>query len=100
MKSLSCIFLQLLVVLSLSIGHTPVAAQTTLRPNAVDDAFFTDPGTLVTMPVLANDSDLQGLPLTVVAISAPGNGTATFNNTTVFYTPNSGFSGIDSLTYT
>jgi len=100
MKSLSCILLQCLIVLSLFVGHTPVAAQTVRPPSAVDDAETTSPGTPLTISVLANDTDPQNLSLEVVSVGAPANGTATTNGTTVVYTPISDFSGIDTFTYT
>ncbi len=53
----------------------------------------------ITVNVLANDSDVDG-PLTVSAVSAP-NGVATINpDGTVSYTPNPGFSGTETVTYT
>ncbi len=49
---------------------------------------------------LANDSDIDGDPLTVLAIGAPTQGMATLAGNTVFYTPTLGFTGRDSFTYT
>lgn len=55
----------------------------------------------VAINVLANDSDPQGLPLMVVAVTVPGHGTATINaNNAVTYTPNNNFKGADSFNYT
>ncbi|MBV7265915.1 Ig-like domain-containing protein [Erythrobacter ani] len=63
------------------------------------DTATTDEDTPVTIPVLANDSDLDGDPLTVVSASAP-NGTVTINpDGTVTYTPEPNFSGTDTITY-
>ncbi len=70
-------------------------------PSAVDDLTSTPMNTLVVVSVLANDSDADGHPLTVTAVSAPANGTAVINpDDTVIYTPNPAFLGIDSFTYT
>ncbi|NJS13815.1 MAG: tandem-95 repeat protein [Sphingopyxis sp.] len=75
--------------------------------NAVNDApvanastATTSEDTPVTVPVLANDTDLDGDPLTVTAASAP-NGTVVINpDGTVTYTPNANFNGTDTISYT
>ncbi len=76
--------------------------------NAVNDAPVANPSTaatdedtpLLNIPVLANDTDADGNPLTVTAASAP-NGTVTINaDGTVNYTPNPNFNGTDIITYT
>jgi hypothetical protein len=69
-------------------------------PVAANDAATTDEDTPVTIPVLANDSDVESDPLTVTAASAP-NGTVTINaDGTISYTPNANFNGPDTITYT
>ncbi len=69
-------------------------------PVAIDDAAFTGPGTPVVIPVLGNDTDADGDPLTVASATAPTNGTVTINpDGTITYTPNTGYSGIDTFTY-
>jgi CshA-type fibril repeat protein len=69
-------------------------------PVAVDDSASTNEDTPVTVPLLANDSDLDGDPLTITAASAP-NGTVVINpDGTVTYTPNANFTGTDTITYT
>lgn len=69
-------------------------------PVAIDDAATTEEDTPVTIPVLDNDMDAEGDPLTVVAGSA-ANGTVTINpDGTITYTPNRNFNGIDTITYT
>jgi uncharacterized repeat protein (TIGR01451 family) len=50
--------------------------------------------------VLANDSDLDNDPLTITAVSSPAHGTAVIQGSQVLYTPQAGFIGGDSLTYT
>ena len=69
-------------------------------PIANPDSATTAAGTTVTIPVMANDSDPDGDPISVSAISTkPANGTASRFNNQVNYTPNAGFSGTDSLRY-
>jgi CshA-type fibril repeat protein len=68
-------------------------------PVAVDDATVTNEETPVTIPVLANDSDVDGDPLTVTSATAP-NGTVVINpDGTVTYTPDPDFNGTDTITY-
>ncbi len=69
-------------------------------PVAVNDVIGTDEDVPVRIPVLSNDSDADGDPLTVTAASAP-NGTVVINpDGTVTYTPRADFSGTDTVTYT
>jgi CshA-type fibril repeat protein len=69
-------------------------------PVASNDTATTDEDTLVTIPVLTNDTDIDGDPLTVTAASSP-NGTVTINaDGTISYTPNANFNGTDTITYT
>jgi hypothetical protein len=68
-------------------------------PVAVDDTVTTDEDTPVTVPVLDNDSDVDGDDLTVTGASAP-NGTVTINpDGTITYTPDPDFNGADVITY-
>lgn len=70
-------------------------------PVAFDDAAITDEDVAVTVNVLANDSDVDGDLLSVSTVSAASNGSVFINaDNTVTYTPNAGFSGVDSFTYT
>ena len=69
-------------------------------PLAVNDAANVTEDGQVTIPVLANDSDPDGDPLTVTSASA-ANGTVTVNpDGTITYTPNANFNGTDFITYT
>jgi hypothetical protein len=55
----------------------------------------------VTIPVLANDSDPNGDPLTVTAVTQGTFGGVVINaGTTVTYTPSAGFAGTDTFQYT
>jgi Ca2+-binding RTX toxin-like protein len=72
----------------------------TTGPDANPDVAVTDEDTPVTVPVLNNDTDGNGQPLTVTTATAP-NGTVVINpNGTVTYTPAEDFNGEDTITYT
>jgi hypothetical protein len=72
-----------------------------LPPLANPDSATTSAGVAVTIPVLANDSDPNGDPLTITAIGSAVGGTATFNAANiVFFTPAAGFAGAGSFVYT
>jgi len=70
-------------------------------PVAVDDFASTSVNTAVNVEVLLNDFDLDGDVLSITEIVLPPlNGTASINTDgTITYTPNPGFSGIDTFTY-
>jgi LPXTG-motif cell wall-anchored protein len=69
-------------------------------PIAVDDA-YTTPLVVPAPGVLSNDSDPDGDPLTAAVASRAANGTLILNGDGSFtYTPNPGFVGTDSFTYT
>jgi hypothetical protein len=67
----------------------------------VDDSASSRVGFPVRIDVLANDSDRDGDPLTVSAVSDPPNGSAVINaDNTVTYDPDGCFTGTDTFTYT
>jgi len=68
--------------------------------NTVTVTVASTPGAPVTIAVLANDSDPDGNPLTIAAVTQGAHGTVTISGTTVTYTPAAIFAGIDSFTYT
>nr|MBF0222725.1 tandem-95 repeat protein [Desulfobulbaceae bacterium] len=68
-------------------------------PIAADDFATTDEDTSVSIDVLANDSDIDGDPLTVVAVTTGGNGTVSLSGSTIIYTPSADFYGIDTFSY-
>ena len=69
-------------------------------PHANDDSATTAEGAAVTINVLANDSDADGDPLTITSVSNPAHGSAIIQGQGIRYTPNGGYSGNDSFTYT
>jgi len=72
-------------------------------PVAVDDSASTKKGTPVVINVLANDSDPDGDPLTIVDIIPSDHPTGTFEDNgdgTVTYSPTPGWWGGDSFQYT
>jgi len=70
-------------------------------PVANDDSATTQQDIPVAINVLANDTDADSDPLTVTNLTQPSNGTAILNaDQTVTYTPNLGFIGSDSFSYT
>ena len=72
------------------------------NPSAVNDAATTAPGVPIIISVLGNDSDPNGDPLTVSAVTQPANGTAaiTGGGQNVTYTPPTGFTGTATFSYT
>jgi VCBS repeat-containing protein len=70
-------------------------------PEAIDDSATTDQDMEKTIDVLANDIDVDSTTLSVTGASDPSNGTAVINaDNTITYTPNQGFDGVDTFTYT
>jgi hypothetical protein len=70
-------------------------------PVATADLATTLFQTAVTVNVLANDTDANGDPLAVIAVSQPGaGGVATFTPTSVTFIPADGFAGTTTFTYT
>ncbi|WP_425053528.1 cadherin-like domain-containing protein [Psychromarinibacter sp. S121] len=73
-------------------------------PVAADDDFQTDPDTVLVLSendLLGNDSDPDDDTLTIDTVGTPTNGTLVDNgNGTWTYTPDGGFEGDDSFTYT
>lgn len=70
-------------------------------PTAVDDSVVAAEDTVATADVLANDSDPDGDPLTVTAVSDPAQGTASIEPSgSIEYVPAPDYHGFDSFTYT
>lgn len=71
------------------------------QPVANDDSFSLEADSVDNvLDVLANDTDPDGDPLSIIDVSQPSNGQADVSNGTVVYTPAGGFEGTDSFTYT
>jgi len=81
---------------AVSVSVTPVNDP----PGAAGDSALTREGVGVSVAVLANDSDIEGNPLTVTGVSTPAKGSATFTASAVTYSPAANFNGTDSFTYT
>ena len=74
---------------------------TNRAPVAVNDAIRINRNAGATLiPVLANDSDLDGDTLTVTSVTAPTNGTSSNSGNGVLYTPRAGFFGTDTFSST
>ena len=76
------------------------------RPTAIDDIVSTNLNTPISIRILDNDTDPEG-PATidhgsVIIVTQPINGSAFVDPTTgiALYTPNNGYTGPDSFTYT
>jgi hypothetical protein len=70
-------------------------------PVAMADSFATTEGTAVTIPVLANDRNPDGLALSLALSQAPAHGTVQVNaDRTLIYMPTTGFAGNDTFAYT
>ncbi|MHC5797936.1 Ig-like domain-containing protein [Lacisediminihabitans sp. FW035] len=79
-------------------GTSTATVNITVTPLAVDDAYTTPAGTAAALAVLAND---KGTNKTAAKLTNPANGTLVLAaDGTGSYTPNAGFSGTDSFTYT
>lgn len=73
---------------------------TPVPPVAANDGVTTPWNTAVTVNVLANDSDANGDPLTITAVTQGQYGSVSIGSGVVTYTPVTGYVGPDSFTYT
>jgi hypothetical protein len=69
-------------------------------PLAQDDSQSLTVGETSIIPVLANDVDPDGDTLTIVSVTPPASGTVTVLGADLQYSPDEGFTGTDSFTYT
>src|SRR5436189_291976 len=71
--------------------------------NGAEDAYTTPEDTTLTVTapgVLANDTDIDGDPLTAILVDSPAHGTLSLNSDGSFsYTPALNYNGPDSFTY-
>ncbi|MFN8288312.1 MAG: Ig-like domain-containing protein [Chitinophagales bacterium] len=68
-------------------------------PTAINDTFSVNKNQTTNLPVLSNDYDVDGDPLTISLVDGPFNGSAIVNSTVISYTPNTNYVGADSLHY-
>ncbi len=68
-------------------------------PVAVDDSYSTPQNTAVTNNVLGNDYDPDNDPITICNYTQGTNGIVTVSGSGLVYTPNTGFTGVDSYSY-
>ncbi len=81
-----------------TVTMTITASNDALTAN--DDAATVAEDGSVTVAVLANDTDPENDPLTVISVTQGTNGSAAIVGSQVSYTPNANFNGTDSFTYT
>jgi len=84
---------------TVTVTVTPVAPPNA-PPVAVDDTASTFANEPVTIDVLGNDSDPDDDILTIVTVTDPAHGTTTILDGQVVYTPDAGYLGPDTFTYT
>ena len=70
------------------------------QPVARDDAAQTQPGTPVSIDVLANDSDADGEELSIAAVSAVSVGRAKITGNRILWGPPDGYHGTTTFVYT
>jgi len=75
-------------------------APSELPPYAATDNITVIENTTSVIDVLANDSDPHRSTPTLVSVAQPGRGTALVSDGRVLYTPNAGYMGAASFTYT
>ena len=76
-----------------------IISVTNRPPAAVNDSASTSKNVAVTIPVLVNDSDVDGDALTIVSVAAT-NGFASISGTNVVFTPTNNFLGTAFIGYT
>ena len=81
---------------SVSISVNPVNAP----PVAVNDSGETDEDTALTLEVLSNDYDPDDDVLSIDSVGQGGHGIVETNGSNIKYTPEAGYIGSDSFTYT
>ncbi|MGB7947040.1 MAG: Ig-like domain-containing protein [Candidatus Binatia bacterium] len=89
-----CIFLP---CLSLAAG---IDATINNQPIAANDTATTDQDTSIDINVLCNDSDPDGDPVTIVAVTPATHGLIKLLANGISYSPQTSFTGTDTFTYT
>jgi hypothetical protein len=77
-----------------------MATSTNSAPIAVDDGASTEVDKSILINVLANDRDADQDRLSIASLGTPSNGRVSVESGGIRYTPNSGFRGTDTFTYT
>ena len=83
-----------------TITITVTAVTENRNPDAVDDTATTKKNQQVAVNVLANDVDPDGDALSITAVTNPQHGTIEIQGACLVYTPDYGFTGVDSVLYT
>ncbi|MEO1509624.1 MAG: Ig-like domain-containing protein, partial [Cyanobacteria bacterium J06633_23] len=73
---------------------------TNTLPVAADDNGTVDEDSQITLDVLSNDTDADNDSLSLVSVLPGNNGTTSIVGNQVLYTPDAGFNGTDSFSYT
>jgi len=83
------------------VAQCAAATSSNTPPVAADDFYAMNGHQQLGASVLANDVDAEGDPLSVALVSGPGSGTLALGTDGLFtYTPDRGFDGVDTFTYT
>ncbi len=86
---------------ALALQNFQIICSTNLPPLANDDSDTVVEDSINNqIDVLANDNDPNGDTITIISITQPSFGTATYDTDYVYYTPNANYNGPDSFTYT
>lgn len=89
---------------TISDGEETATADVTVTvnapPQAMDDEAATSEGIAVLIPVLDNDTDANGDSLTIVNVGATVDGTTQIVGSSIRYTPDPGFTGVEAFPYT
>jgi len=70
------------------------------QPIAANDTANTDQNTSIDIAVLSNDSDPDGDPVTIVAVTPAIHGLIKLKANAIRYSPKTSFTGTDTFTYT
>jgi subtilisin-like proprotein convertase family protein len=76
-----------------------VTVRVNAPPVVTNDSATTFRNSPVTVNVLANDVDPEGMSLQIASVTQPANGAVTISQGQLVYTPKTGFAGVDTFTY-
>jgi parallel beta-helix repeat protein len=85
---------------AVDIGAYETSGAPNQEPTAQADSAETVVATSVTINVLANDTDPDGDPLSILSFTQPSHGAVTQVSGSLRYAPANGYLGLDSFTYT